>query len=215
MRKVHIISALTVSLTIFGAILLLILIPPHQKELTAFAVAHPLFAPIILISWRIIAIVIPPIPGAVLSFAFIPIIGWFWSYIFSAIGNLIGATIAFYIARRYREKAVEKFIPIKQLHKWETRLSHKTEFLAFLGIRLTTGPVFDFISYIAGLSKISFKKFFLATLLVEIPEMIWFYIGQKAYDRYAQQSAVVAIIIIAIIGIGILFYIRQQKSLDE
>ena len=189
MRKQKFWGWVTVVLTLVTVIALLIIIPAHEKELTAFAIAHPFLAPFMIILFRMIAMIIPPIPGGILSFALIPVIGWFWSYVYAVIGMTLGASIAFFIARRFREPVVAKFVPFQQLESWEKKLSHKTEFFTFLLIRLTTGPIMDFISYIAGLTKISFKKFLLATVIAELPSAFVYYLGGEVYKKVTEQNS--------------------------
>jgi uncharacterized membrane protein YdjX (TVP38/TMEM64 family) len=189
MRKDKLWGWITALLTILSVLILLFVIPANEKELTKFTIQHPLLAPLLIILFRAIAIIIPPIPGGILSFALIPILGWFWSYLYAVIGVTIGATVAFFIARKFREPIVARFVPLKQLHLWEKKVSHKTEFVAFLVLRLTTGPIMDFISYLAGLTKISFKKFLLITLIAELPSSLAYYLGGKVYQRITEQNS--------------------------
>ncbi|MEK7571528.1 MAG: VTT domain-containing protein [Patescibacteria group bacterium] len=197
MRKQHLLAGSTLVLGAVGVLILLFVIPSYEKEITTFSLEHPLLAPLIIIVLRMIAIIIPPIPGGVVSFALIPILGWFWSYIYAMIGITLGAIIAFFIARKFREPVVSKFVPLQQLHTWEGKLSKRTEFLAFLGIRMTTGPIMDFISYVAGLSKISFGKFLLATLIAEIPSAPVYFLGGEMYKQVSHENGVY-------VGIGFL-----------
>lgn len=189
MRKQKLWGWVTVFLTLAAVISLLIIIPAHEKEIIAFTIAHPFLAPILIIAFRTLAMIIPPIPGGILSFALIPVLGWFWSYVYAFIGMTLGASLAFFIARRYREPVVAKFVPLQQLHSWEKRLSYKTEFFTFLLIRLTTGPIMDFISYIAGLTKISFKKFLLATIIAELPSIAVYYFGGEVYKKITEHNS--------------------------
>gem|GEM_PF-707159 len=189
MQKQKLWGWVTAFLTLVFVLALLIIIPAHEKELTTFAIAHPLLAPLMIILFRMLAMIIPPIPGGILSFALIPVIGWFLSFVYAVIGMTLGASIAFFIARKFREPVVAKFVPLQQLTIWEKRLSHKTEFFTFLLIRLTTGPIMDFISYIAGLTKISFKKFLLATVIAELPSVFVYYFGGEVYKKVTEQNS--------------------------
>jgi uncharacterized membrane protein YdjX (TVP38/TMEM64 family) len=197
----HISAGVTISLVLF----LFLFTTTYEKEIVQFSLAHPLLAPLLLILFRMIGMIIPPIPGGILSFALIPILGWFWSYVYAMIGLTLGAIIAFYLARHFREPIVAKFVPLRQLHTWENKLSHKTEFFAFLMIRLTTGPIMDFISYIAGLSKISFPKFLLATLIAEIPSLLVYYLGGEIYSQISKSNTNLVGIGFLLV-LGVLFY---------
>ena len=145
-----------------------------------------------------------------MSFAFIPILGWFWAWLYGSIGVIIGVTVAFYIARRFREPVVARFVPLKKLHVWEDKLSKRTEFLAFLGIRITTGPILDFISYVAGLSKISYKKFLAATLIAQIPEAIWYYFGGSLFERLSRTQSIASAAILVIILVTAFYIVKNH-----
>lgn len=218
MQKHHVIGGGTLLLTLLGIGFLFLWVPPHIEQLTQFVLDHPILAPFLLIVWRILSIVIPPIPGGIVSIALIPVVGWFWSYTYGLIGVIIGTSLAFFIARKYREPVVKKFFPLQQLHKWEGKLSRKTEFMAFLGLRLTTGPLLDFMSYVAGLSKISYNKFILATVLSELPQAFIYFLGGEAYERFAEKSIYLGIgsILLLIVAISViknheLFKKRESK----
>jgi uncharacterized membrane protein YdjX (TVP38/TMEM64 family) len=149
-----------------------------------------------IILWRIIGTVIPPIPGGLLALAMIPVFGWFLAYLYGAIGLVIGCSIAFWLARIFGEGIVTSFIPLKQLHKLEDKLSQKDEFFAFLLIRFTTGAILDFVSYVAGLTKISFKTFFIATLISILPDALYYYLGGAIYSRAAPEIILFTLVII-------------------
>ncbi len=179
----------TIILSIATLPLFLGFVPAKISEIIEFTNQYPLVGPIILIIWRILAIIIPPLPGGLISIALIPVFGWFNTFIYTTISVVTGSTIAFYLARRYREPFVEKFVPLKQLHEWQEKISEKKQFWAFLGIRFATGSIMDYISYIAGLSKISFKNFILATTISLSSDALLYYIGEKAY-KYSAYLAI-------------------------
>lgn len=206
-RETKIIAAITAILPISLVLVLAFWIPANLETVVNWAEERRLVAPVLLILWRIIAIVIPPIPGAVVSLALIPVFGWFWSFVWAAVGVLIGETLAFLIARKFREPAAKRFVPLQLLHKWESKLSSQNEFLAFLGIRIATGYIADFLSYAAGLSTLSFTKFIAATLLLLPLHAVVYWAGGKLYE----VSEFLAILFI--FGGVILFYALQKSKI--
>lgn len=207
--SVFTIASLTLTLSLSGLALLLLWIPDNIELLTSFAKKYPFAAPIFIILWRTLSTVVPPIPGGIVSLALLPILGWWQSFIYASIGVLTGTSIAFLLARKYRKPLARRFVPLKQLQVWETKLNEKTKLWGFLGLRLLTAPVFDFVSYIAGISKISFKTFFIANSLALIPDALLYYVGEELYKRNA------LIAVFAIIGALLLFYsIKSHKVRD-
>lgn len=169
--------------------------------------------PVILILWRIIGIIVPAIPAGIVSFAAVPIFGWFATYIYTLSGIMIGTSISFFLARKFREPLVGKFVPLARLHKLEGELSERKRFMAIVAIRLFTVPVMDFSSYAAGLTRISFPKFFLATALASIPDIAIFYFGERLYQTFFGRSVIIAVAILFFLGAG--YFIIKRFVFDK
>jgi uncharacterized membrane protein YdjX (TVP38/TMEM64 family) len=210
MKKIDWSKHLTIISPILLVIIMYLWMPDNTASLSTFFSEHTLLGPILLILWRITSIVIPPIPGGIISIAMIPVFGWFASFLYATIGVLIGCCVAFLLARRYREKVVKRFISLQQIHQWESKLSQNQEFWAFVMIRFTTGPVMDFMSYIAGLSKISFQKFFVVTLITLLPDALYYYAGDKIY----QQSPTLAIVSL-LIFVGVFYALENKPAFEK
>lgn len=174
---------------------------------------QPYLGPIVLIFLRVIGIIIPTIPAGIISFATIPIFGWFGTYIYTVIGILIGTSISFFLARRFKEPLVAKFVPLKKLHKLEGELSERKRFLAIVLLRLFTVPVMDFSSYAAGLTRISFPKFFLATLLASLPDIAIFYFGERLYQTFFGRQIIVAVGALFFLAAG--YFIIKRFVIDK
>ena len=155
-----------------------------QEALTEFLKNYPLLSPAIFIVVRALAIIIPPIPGAFVDIAGLVFFGWVKSLILAEIGIMLGAMASFAIARRFREPAVRKFVSLEKVISWEKNLSEKKRFWGFVGLRLMTNSLFDYISYAAGLSTMSVAKFFLASFIGSIPGLlIFYYFGGLFYQN--------------------------------
>jgi uncharacterized membrane protein YdjX (TVP38/TMEM64 family) len=209
-KKPNFLALLTLGLTALSVTIFILLVPQNIDKIIEFGVAHPVLAPVLIVAWRMLAIIIPPIPGGVVSWAFLPAFGWFWSFIFAATGMLSGTVIAFFLARRYREKLVNKFVPLQEFKTWEEKLSNKTEFFGFLILRFTTGPVMDFVSYVAGLSKISFKQFFIATVISLLPDALLYYLGGEVYKTVYKENAYWSFATLALFALAI--YILYKRK---
>ncbi|MEK7559249.1 MAG: VTT domain-containing protein [Patescibacteria group bacterium] len=174
---------------------------------------NPYLGPLLLILWRIIGIIIPAIPAGIVSFAAVPIFGWLATYIYTLSGIMIGTSISFFLARKFREPLVGKFVPLAKLHKLEGELSERKRFMAIVAIRLFTVPVMDFSSYAAGMTRISFPKFFLATALASIPDIAIFYFGERLYQTFFGRSVIVAVALLFLIAAG--YFIGKRFFFDK
>src|SRR4030042_3578381 len=72
--------------------------------------------PPFLVLWRTIGIIFPAIPAGVVSFAVVPIFGWLETYLYTLSGILIGTSISFWLARKFREPLVKRFVPLQKIH---------------------------------------------------------------------------------------------------
>lgn len=154
-----------------------------EETLTQLMKDYPTVAPLIFILARAIAIIIPPIPGAVVDIPGMVAFGWELAFIYAEIGIMLGAMTAFYLARIFREPLVRWIAPLRKVQEWEETLSEREQFWAWVGLRLPTNPVFDTVSYAAGLTKCSPGMFFATTLVGNLPTMfIFYFVGGQAFN---------------------------------
>lgn len=212
MRRKHIaISGVAILILLF-LLLVFIFFNPYQLETTLeFAKGHLYAGAIFLVLLRILGMIIPMIPGGIVSFALIPVFGWFPTYIYTATGIFIGTSIAFLLAKIYKKPLLVRFVSLKRIEEVEKQLSGKKEFFALVAFRLFTVPVVDISSYVAGFTKISYKKFALATFLATLPLNLTFYFGETFYKVIFGKNIFIGIIVILILG-SIYFIIKRYKT---
>lgn len=173
-----------------------------QGFLIQLFIGHPLIAPILFIIIRALAIIFPPILGISIDLPGIFIFGWLKGFIYAEIGIMLGAMIAFWIARKFRKPLMKKFISFDKLHTWENKLSENQKFWTLVALRLPTNPLFDYISYAAGLTQINTIKFFFSTLIGNIPSVfLVFYFGGITFNQgiYYGITFIIALFILGLI----------------
>jgi uncharacterized membrane protein YdjX (TVP38/TMEM64 family) len=134
------------------------------------------FAPLIYMIAMASAIIISPIPSLPLNIAAGALFGPFLGTAYSVIGALGGAVVSFVIARRLGRQVIERFTKghVDFCTDCSDRLLTKIVFLS----RLLPFISFDVVSYGAGLTKMSLRKFAVATFLGMIPlTFIYNYFG--------------------------------------
>lgn len=112
-----------------------------------------------------LAIVFSPIPSAPIALAAGAAYGTAWGTALTVAGACLGAVTAFLIARFLAYDAVRRWDLIRRPLDWLER-GHSQNWLmaAVFLTRLAPFLSFDAISYAAGLTPLSFWRFFLATL---------------------------------------------------
>lgn len=137
-----------------------------QVKVQNFILAYGYFSWLAYVGLLLVTIMSPlPDTPVVLAGGFI--FGPYIAIPLTIIGQILGATVDFYLARRLGRNYVTKKFPnaTETLNKYSHRLGWQTIFL----MRLTPTLSFDILSYAAGLSIIRYKPYILATLCGMIP----------------------------------------------
>jgi len=126
----------------------------------------------------ILECVLAPIPPLVLYIAGGVLFGAFFGGILTLFGNIIGAGIDFFIARKYARGLIEKRVDEKLRKKFDDFSQKYGGFAIFL-LRVNPLTTSDLVSYLAGLSKIKAKSFLIWTIAGLIPLIfIQTYLGE-------------------------------------
>lgn len=165
-----------VLITVF--FLLPIISPYFRESFFAIISRYPLTAPLTIIVFRFLGVVIAPLPGLPVAFASMTLLPWWEAWLYNIAGTISGAIVAFYIARIYRERAVAYIAPLQKVHEWQDQISRKKQWWTFVALRLVSLSMFDFVAYAAGLSKIPFTTYVSTLLIIDIPmSLAFFYFG--------------------------------------
>jgi uncharacterized membrane protein YdjX (TVP38/TMEM64 family) len=144
-RKLVILAAVVVTLVIAGSLLF------RQIPNT---VSAPLF-----ILMVIIEVVIAPIPGGAIGYMGAARFGFERAWPLLYIGNIIGTTLVFWLARRYGTPIFEENVAEKTRRRYDAIL-HRHPLLLWVFYTIPAIPV-DVLSVLAGLSQMPPRKFFL------------------------------------------------------
>lgn len=209
MRKKRIAIGFIGILSLIVLLFLITLFNPYDLNSTFnFASKHFYPSIILLTIFRASAFVFPAIPAGMITFALIPIFGWFTTFVCNTIGILLGTSVAFLLAKKYKEPLVTRFATLSKINETAKQISGKKQFAALIAFRLFTVPVVDISSYVVGLTQISYKKFISATFIASFPTIFAFYFGEEIYKRIFGRNLFVGIIAILIIG-SIYFIIKR------
>lgn len=134
-----------------------------------------ILGPIIFILIQIIQVVIPIIPGGISCAAGVLIFGPFAGFVYNYIGIAIGSVIIFLLGRNYGKPFILSLVSDKTYEKYVGWLDNERRFerLFTLAILFPFAPD-DALCLMAGLTKISVKKFTLIIILAK-PASIFLY----------------------------------------
>ena len=181
-----------------------------EALLASILAAHPILAPVLFIFLRAVPVVIAPLPGVAFDFVGVAVFGWKFGLVLALIGGHLGATIAFFIARYFREPAVKYFVPLQKLHEFEGRYSERQKFWVLVAVRFITSPFFDYVSYAAGLTKMSYGTFIASTFLGVFPfSFVIYYFGGMIFNNGLLYT------VFFFLGIGILSVLFSKLLLKK
>lgn len=141
----------------------------RDKEMLAAWVIHlGWMGPLAVVLLNALQIIFAPIPGYVVQIASGYLFGAFWGGVWNSLGLLLGATVAFWLARSFGRPFAEKVIGASRLARWE-KVTHSTSTVVWCVMLL--GPTGDVPYYLAGLSRVSYVKVLVIAAIVRIPSV--------------------------------------------
>ena len=126
-----------------------------------------LLGPLFIVGLMMIAIIMSPIPSAPIALASGAIYGHTMGTIYIVIGSLLGAIVAFFIARIAGIDVMRRWLG-DNYGKGLSGSQNMLMVIIFIS-RLLPFISFDMISYAAGVTSLSFWRFSIATLAGIIP----------------------------------------------
>ena len=119
---------------------------------------------------KILAIVWPPLPGSLFTFGAIPFIGWFQSYMIDLIGSLIGASIAYFLGKRFGYPFLKKIFNhdlVQKIQQIKIRKNREIESI-LIGRIAGAGNIMELVCYGAGVLRVRFSSFIIASFLANL-----------------------------------------------
>lgn len=128
------------------------------------------------------------------------IFGPFRGFILTMVGLTLSGTFAFYLARSLGKPFVSKITRGKLL-KLDENIENYGFRIMFL-MRLSTIFPYDPLSYAAGLTKMKYRDFILASVLGAFPEMLAYcYLGHSFRHPFSLK-VIIPIVLIAVVAVG-------------
>ncbi len=129
-----------------------------SESLQAYLERAGIWMPMIYILLQFLQVILLPIPSVVSTIAGVALFGAFWATIYSMIGIMLGSILAFFIGRRWGNKAVSWMVGADTLQKWQRKLKGRDNLILTLAFALPLFPD-DILCFLAGLSTMSMGYF--------------------------------------------------------
>lgn len=206
----HIASVLFVA----AVVILFVLYLPDLtlEELKGFVRGFGVLAPVVFILICIIRPVFFFVPTFGLTIIAGTVFGPFYGTLYVAIGGAGSAIVGFALARLWGRGLVERIIKDrKKLLMLDEKMLEKG-FTTILMLRVFNVP-WDIVSYSAGLSRVRFKDFYLASLIMLLPiSFVYTYFGSTVTEPGSPKF----IISLSLIGlfVAVPLIIKRYKRVN-
>ena len=142
-----------------------------------FVASYGAYAAAVSFALMILQSVAAPLPAFLITFANANLFGWWQGAILSWSSAMAGAVLCFYIARILGRDVAEKLTSKAGLQQIDVFFERHGN-LSILIARLLPFISFDYVSYAAGLTSMSFWGFFVATGIGQLPAtIVYSYVG--------------------------------------
>jgi uncharacterized membrane protein YdjX (TVP38/TMEM64 family) len=184
-----------------------------------FAAIHPVWAAVLFVVIRSMSVIWPPLPGFPFDIIGIRVFGVAEGFVLAEVGIMLGASVAFVIARRVRDSlGAPKAQALRQLEGRFRDVGWLTEndgaarqFRQWFTLRLLTNPLFDPISYIAGLTDVRAGPYLLGSLLGNVPSMLVLYV----IENNAVPVGMIRIVLATVAFLAAGIWLTHQALIDR
>lgn len=172
--------------------------------------------PIVLIVLIILETIVAPLPGAFISVAAGAVFGVWPGLLYVWIGNVIGSSLSFGIARGWGKPLVQKLIKPETIAAYEFFLSHNRLLLWAIYV-LPIFPV-DMIGYVIGLSAIPYRRYIKIVVIgFAVNLFILTSFGSRLFDPDGglRWTYVFAVMVILLLTVTVEKILHDRRRLPE
>jgi uncharacterized membrane protein YdjX (TVP38/TMEM64 family) len=125
-------------------------------------------AVVIFVVVQALQVVAAPIPGEITGLVGGFLFGKVWGSILSTVGLTVGSMLAFWVARKFGLRFVEKIVKKQYIQKFNFFVTHKGLYITFVMYLLPGFPK-DALCYFLGLTRLRFLDFVLMNVFGRFP----------------------------------------------
>ena len=153
-----------------------------------------------------------PVPSFLITFANGLAFGVFWGWMLSLFGHVLAAAVCFGISRSLGRVPVEVLVGRAGLQSADLWFDRWGMYAVFAG-RLVPGVAFDVISYAAGLTRMRFRNFMIATALGIFPQtFLYSYLGRQAPEYVGLFFVTSALVVAGVVTVAVLRRRRERRK---
>jgi uncharacterized membrane protein YdjX (TVP38/TMEM64 family) len=167
-------------------------------------------SPLVLILLLAGILVVPVLPAIIFQVASGLAFGPAWGLLYVLLADVLGAAIGFVLARRWGLPLLRRWLKPEHLASAE-RLAARLDWKGIILLRLLPGPAYPLVSFAAGLSPLSLRRYVLASFTGVLPSLALLVLaGDIATESPWLGVALVLVLIAGLVLAGRIFKSGQD-----
>jgi uncharacterized membrane protein YdjX (TVP38/TMEM64 family) len=159
--------------------------------------------------FHVLQVVIAVIPGELIQIAGGYIYGTFFGTLYSSLGILLGSIIVLNITHILGCSVIKLFVSKENFDKFDFLINNKKAEITMFILFLIPGLPKDILTYIAGLTPLKPRRFFMLTTIARLPGiLISSYVGTNIQTKQYNAAIFASIIAVTLFIAG--FLIRDK-----
>jgi uncharacterized membrane protein YdjX (TVP38/TMEM64 family) len=176
-----------------------------------YILSFGLWAPVASCFLMVLQALVAPVPSFLITFANGLAFGVFWGWALSLFGHVLAAAVCFGISRSLGRVPVEVLVGKTGLESADRWFARWGLYAVFAG-RLIPGIAFDVISYAAGLTRMRFRSFIIATALGIFPQtFLYSYLGRQAPEYVGLFLVTSALVVAGVVAVAVVRHRRERR----
>jgi uncharacterized membrane protein YdjX (TVP38/TMEM64 family) len=140
----------------------------HPDELRMLVRGWGPWAPLGIVLFQMVQVVVAPLPGNALSFAAGYALGFWPTIVWLMVGVLLGAALDFLLVRLLGRSLLRYFLAPERLARLDALVLRRGTFYIFL-LLLVPNPIGDWVYYLAGLTTMPLPLFLALVFIGRLP----------------------------------------------
>jgi len=168
------------------------------------------WAPVVFVAVQAAQVVAAPVPGQVVGVASGYVFGLWAGTLYSMVGTVIGATLAFALARRYGRNYVERVLSPSVIGRFDDIVADDGRLAIFL-LFLIPGPPDDAICFLAGITTIPLWQLVVIALVGRLPSVLL--LNLAGAQIASEGLAIATAILLGVVAATAVFYRERERIL--
>lgn len=212
--------ALLPGLIVFGVVIAALTLGINAiglERIRAIIDSAGVFAPLVYIAVKVVTFVVAPLSSGPIQLFSGVLFGLIPGTIYTLLGEVIGGSINFWLARRFGRPVVERVVGRDDMPRIDRFIRQIVDWKTLLYARLFLFSIYDFISYAVGFSSLSFRTYLIISAVAGVvPTFIAALLGTTLTEENSGLLLVYALIGVASI-VPLVFQkrIRRWLKLDS